>query len=474
MSGEELRGLAERCGIQASYRDVRDQEVEASDESLAAALEALGVQDGTIPWEDDPGVVVAWDGKLPRGSRATVVTEDGEEADPSAPLPPGYHELHHARGEPSLVISAPARLPRPEGHSWGLFVPLYAVRSGRDWGTGDLTDLRELIEWTASLGGGIVATLPMLAQFYTDPFEPSPYSPVSRLYANELYVDPLAAPEVDTSDEARRILADRAFADSLERLRSGDLVDYRAAAAAKRRVLEPMSQTFFAAPPQGFRRHLEENPDLETYARFRATCEEHAAGWPAWPDDALVAVDDPRARYHLYAQWLAHEQLEAVGAAARERGSGLYLDMPLGVSGGGYDVWRYRESFALGASGGAPPDAFFTQGQDWGFPPLHPHRIRSDRYRYVRATVAYLLRYATLLRVDHVMWLHRLFWVPEGLDPSQGVYVTYPAEELYAILLLEAARAGASVVGEDLGTVPPEVTEGMDRRGLHHSYVVQY
>jgi 4-alpha-glucanotransferase len=184
-------------------------------------------------------------------------------------------------------------------------------------------------------------------------------------------------------------------------------------------------------------------------------------------------------RYHQYVQLVAEDQLgEISGArgsvpAVRRPGTGLYLDFPLGVSPGGYDTWRYRDAFAHDASVGAPPDVFFSRGQDWGFPPTHPERQREDGYTYLRAALRNLLRHAGSLRIDHVMGLHRLYWVPPGSDARDGVYVQYRAAELYAILALESHRAGAAVVGEDLGTVPRYVQQAMARHGILRSYVLQ-
>jgi 4-alpha-glucanotransferase len=176
-------------------------------------------------------------------------------------------------------------------------------------------------------------------------------------------------------------------------------------------------------------------------------------------------------RYHLYVQFLAQEQMEAL--AARHRG-GLYLDLPLGVHGGGYDVWRHRDQFLEGVSAGAPPDTFFTRGQNWGFPPAHPARTRERGHEYFRSVMRHHLRVAGALRIDHMMGFHRLYCIPHGFDAGDGVYVRYPAEELYGIAVLESHRHSSVLVGEDLGTVPHEVRRAMARHGIHRTYVVQY
>jgi len=166
--------------------------------------------------------------------------------------------------------------------------------------------------------------------------------------------------------------------------------------------------------------------------------------------------------------------MQALSSTARSRGMKLYLDLPLGVHPEGFDVWRERKLFALDTSGGAPPDAFFTKGQNWGFPPLHPEAMRKQGYRYLIDCLRHLLQDASVLRIDHVMGLHRLYWIPKGLEAFQGVYVRYPAEELYAILCVESQRHQALIVGEDLGTVPRHVPTAMARHGVDRTYVVQF
>src|SRR5690606_32969406 len=201
------------------------------------------------------------------------------------------------------------------------------------------------------------------------------------------------------------------------------------------------------------------NVHAADYARFRAFCDRRREAWPEWPErlrqgelrDGDYAPEDYD--YHLFAQWQADRQLGAVGTARHSGAACLYLDMPLGVNPAGYDAWRFRDLFAAGGSAGAPPDARFTGGQDWGFRPLVPHALRASRYAYIIETLRHHFRHAPMLRLDHVMSLYRLFWVPEGVGAKRGVYVRYPDDELFAILVLESARHNAVVIGEDLGTV---------------------
>jgi 4-alpha-glucanotransferase len=253
--------------------------------------------------------------------------------------------------------------------------------------------------------------------------------------------------------------------------------------ALQRRVLEILADHFFREPSErqaALDGYLAENPEAESYARFRAAADRQPGPWPTWPEPlrsgriAPADYDEQICRRHLYAQWQAAEQFQAAARRARELKLVWYLDYPLGVSGDGYDVWRRPELFVRGASGGAPPDSFFTRGQDWGFPPLHPEAIRRDHYRYLIASLGQHLRYAGALRIDHVMSYYRLYWVPQGMPAKDGVYVRYPMDELFGVLTLESHRHRAEVVGENLGTVPPEVDAALAQHGVDGMYVVQY
>jgi 4-alpha-glucanotransferase len=518
----DLRSLARLCGIQSSYTGQDGRRVKASLESLLAAVRAFGMPVEDLPdvpaalgarvaeltERPLPPVIVAWDGRMPvvdvglassRSGDLELVLESGEVAERrrvrggdgrsigfEAALPLGYHRLLLEAGSTeasALVIAAPERAPAAPGRSWGVFVPLYALRTARDRGVGDLTDLGDLTDWVAGLGGDVVATLPLLASFLDEPFEPSPYSPASRLFWNEVYLDVNEVPELERSPEAREALSSSAHRAALEQLRAAGYVDYRAVMAAKRAVLEPMARAIFDGPSprrDQLEAHVAANPALADYAAFRAACERTRSVWSAWPEPDRSGrltpddADEPARRYHRYVQWLAAGQVDAADRRARAAGAGLYFDFPLGVNPGGYDVWREREAFALGASAGAPPDPFFTSGQDWGFHPLHPERIRDQGYRYPIACLRHLLRHARVLRLDHVMGLHRLYWIPRGVPSTHGVYVRYAADELYAIVCLEAHRAGTVVVGEDLGVVPDYVRPAMARHEFHRTYVLPW
>jgi 4-alpha-glucanotransferase len=533
---DELRELARLYGVQTAYHDALGQYREATPESLLAVLAALDtsvegmgdvpealcarreelalrlVEPVVVAWEGGPlDLDLHWDLRPQAGDGSALAChidlEDGGRRgwifDPDTMpavradgtrrltlperLPPGYHRLRLTTGRRSgeaMVISAPRRAFGAEGDPlWGVFLPLYALRTRRSWGAGDLTDLEALSRWVSSLGGGIVATLPLLAAFLDEPFEPSPYAPASRLFWNELYLDPRVLPELEESAAAQRLVESAEFRREVDALRDGALVDYRELMITKRRVFEEMAHRFFSRPSrrhEEFERFVQAHSEVETYAAFRAVGDRRGEAWPSWPERlregtlAPADYDEEDRRYHLWVQWATAEQMRALATEARRHGPGLYLDLPLGVGGASYDVWRERAIFARGASAGAPPDSLFTKGQNWGFPPLSPERQREAGYRYLIASLRHHLEHAGVLRLDHVMQLHRLFWIPDGMAAQDGVYVSYPAEDLYAILSLESHRHEAVIVGENLGTVPPEVGEAMERHGILGMYVVQY
>jgi 4-alpha-glucanotransferase len=396
---------------------------------------------------------------------------------PAGRIPLGCHRLWVTSGAlqgEATLISAPRRCWAPipvERRPWGVFAPLYALRSDRDWGAGDLAELGRLREWVAEAGGEVVATLPLLAAYLDVPFEPAPYRPVSRLFWNEFYVVPEQTAEWRECPPARGLW--EAADTCISRLRSSEVVDYAATMAIKRRVLERLARYFFeragTEQRRAYDRYLELHPHAAEYAGFRARVESERVDWRSWSGESQAGRQDT-ARYHLYCQWQMEEQLGRLG---REGGAGLFLDIPVGVHPGGFDTWRWHELFVKGMSSGAPPDAFFALGQTWDTSPLHPERIREGGYEYVIAYLRDQMRHARYVRVDHFMAVHRLFWVADDSDPADGVYVTYPAEELYAVLSLESHRNQTVVVGEDLGTVPPEVHRGMRRHGVRGTWVLQ-
>lgn len=464
-----LRELAQLYGIELQYRDAAGRTRKASRTSLEAVIRARGgeatreglrarksviesriVEPVTVVWA--PGVArvpvradrpLAYELTLEDGThhQGRLAPAEGAISVPHD-LPLGVHELRLDGAHVTRLFVAPRRVKphRDAGRSWGLFVPLHAAHTRRSWGIGDLGDLQAYRSWVNEMGGGIVATLPMLASFEN---EPSPYSPVSRLYWNEVMLDLERLPEFEAADRDENDVA------SLRRDRT---ISYERVHAVRRRVLARMSERFL--PDEGFQCFAKE---ASAYAEFRAAREGGGT-----------------ASLHLYAQYRMAQQMKTVARDARAHGLGLYLDFPLGVHPDGFDTHHFGGHFAAGTSVGAPPDLFFTKGQNWGFPPLDPDRSRERGYDYLRMAIRHHAEHAGVLRLDHVMGLHRLFWIPAGAAAADGVYVRYRTEELYALLLIEANRTGTIIVGEDLGTVPPDVPATMARHEFRRMFVVQY
>lgn len=435
-----------------------------------------------------------------------------------AELPPGYYDAvvqmqgAHTDGETTFrVIVAPERCFVPdEFHQgtrlWGLALQLYSLRSSRNWGVGDFQDLAAVVEWAGTrLGASLVGLNPLHALKNSMPYHISPYSPNSRLFLNELYIDVEGVHECHAAPEARRRLADPAFQAQLDAARRSELIDYDAVASAKRTLLEVCYDAFLRDNFQGEEPDLRpttargaafdafvrrEGEPLMHYALFRALDEDQRAAsgaetWAEWAEGYRTPTSEAvrefqrrdmrRVRWFLYLQWLAADQLDALVKKTKDAGMrvGFYYDLALGSDRYGADGWRFQDVVALGADCGAPPDAFAPEGQNWGFPPADPLRLRETGYRSVIELLRRNLRYGGAIRVDHVMALFRLFWIPRGLPASQGTYVQYPWEDLLAILALESARTNALVIGEDLGTVPDWVRERLGAAGVL-SYRVFY
>ena len=401
-------------------------------------------------------------------------------------LPPGYHrlELEGVRRS-ALVMSAPRRVWAPDDarRHFGLFAPLYALRSERSMGTGDLTDLGDLFDWTSLRGGSVVGTLPLLSAYLDEPCEASPYVPCSRLAWNELFLDLQAIPEFAGSAKAQALLAAPDVQAIIAGLRAGEFVDHKTEIQLRRRLFAPLvAQVFAQGGPRlaALEAFAAERPELVDYARFRSAQERFGTLWDHWPEAARGGVLrddelDPEAlRHHMFAQFCCHEQLTALATRAKTGGLGLYLDLPVGVHGSGFDPWRHRDVFVRGLSTGAPPDLLFGGGQNWAFPPLAPEALERTQHAYTIAMVRNHLRYAKVLRIDHVMGLHRLYVIPQGGQATDGIYMSYRAEPMYAIFAIESHRSGTLLVGEDLGTVPPEVHTAMQEHGVMGMHVVEY
>lgn len=400
--------------------------------------------------------------------------EDGWACDVDGRLPAGLEPgryLLEAGGGRSTVVVAPATLPDPP-RTWGWMLQLYALHSRSSWGIGDLGDLTALIR--GGHGAGAVLLNPLHAITPVSPVQPSPYTPSSRRYATPLALRITDLPAYTAADAATR-----AEVDALRPETTGDRIAHDRVWAAKRSALEALWRS--AGHPDG-------NPDadLTSFATYCALAERHGGRWSLWPgdlrrpDSAGVAAAQrelaPRIAFHSWVQRQAEAQLAGVRAAAREAGMpvGVIHDLAVGCDPEGADAWMLQDVLALDATVGAPPDAFNQRGQTWGLPPWRPDRLARTGYAAFGDMTRALLSHADGLRIDHVMGLWRLWWVPAGESADRGTYVHYDADAMLAVLLLEAHRAGALVVGEDLGTVIPEIREDMAERNLLGSTVLWF
>lgn len=551
---EGLRRLALEHGIEPTWRDVFEREHQVPESSLRALLRAMGVaadddlrvQEALIErrrrlWRRPlPLVVVVREKDLPARTvlrlpaaernaplelqlthedgrqESHVLVPDGlerlEDADvdsvphvawrlelPRAAL--GYHRVRLVRDGGSLAeltyIVTPERCFEPEavrgkGRVWGPALQVYALRSQRNWGIGDFTDLRATLEQWAARGAGVIGISPLHALFPHAPERASPYSPSNRLFLQTLYLDPERIEDFRESEAARAMAGSAELQRRLAELRARELVDYTAVAEIKRGAFELAYACFRerhlardTPRARAFRRFLEERGrPLELHATFEALQEKlhredpRIWGWPVWPEE-YRDPDSPavrrfreenreRVEFYAYLQWQAELQLAELGARALElrTGVGLYGDLAVSMDRGGSESWMNQRALASGVSIGAPPDEFNPAGQDWGLPPFIAERLQETGYAPIIALLRSTMRHNGAVRIDHVMMLHRLYWVPLGASPAEGAYVRYPLHDLLGIVALESQRNSCLVVGEDLGTVAAEVREALRRYGV--------
>lgn len=462
-------GAAE-WGVQERWEDARQRTHEVSDETVGRVLEALGTDgDGEPPPGPTlfarPGRRVEVDGP------AELTTEDGAvlRVDHALPvdLPLGYHRLVRLEdGRVRDVVVSPGRCPLPsKAPTWGWAVQLYAVRSARSWGMGDLGDLGQLGRWTAGeLDGGLLLVNPLHAAHPTVPQTASPYFPSSRRFRNPLYL------RIEDVDGADRLDGLDALAAAGRALNDDELIDRDAVFRLKMQALDQLWEGF-RGDPEFDRWREAQGPLLADYAVFCVLAEEHGPDWRSWPEGArrpdgpdVAAVRHDRYgrwRFHQWLQWLVDRQLRSASAAID-----VMHDLAIGADRAGADAWLWQDQLALDISVGAPPDEFSLQGQNWGLPPFDPWRLRSAGYQPFIETIRATLAHAGGLRLDHVMGLFRLWWVPEGDSAADGAYVRYPSADLLDIVALECHRAGAYAVGEDLGTVEDSVRTELAERGV--------
>jgi 4-alpha-glucanotransferase len=449
----ELRRRAAAHGVATSYQDWRGQRVEVSEETLAAILAALGEPPDragqTPPVGQTPPA-----GQAPPAGRA------------AAGLRPGHEAL------------AEATAPAPHGRSWGFALQLYSLRSRRSWGHGDLRDLADLAAWSArELGAGFVLINPLHAAEPLPPVSPSPYLPMSRRFTSPLYLRIEDIPEYAGLAGGDRARIEALAAPLRARSATSDLIDRDAVWLAKRAALE----IIYRQPLTDQRRarferfRAREGQALVDWSLWCALAEIHGPDWRGFGElrDVRRAAGaagrfGASADFHAWLQWLADDQLAAAQDAARGAGMGIGVirDLAVGSHPGGADAWSGQDVLVPGISVGAPPDEFNQRGQDWTQPPWHPRRLAEQGYAPLAGLIASGLRHAGGLRVDHVMGLLRLWWVPAGMSPDQGTYVRYDHEAMVGVLAGQASRAGALAIGEDLGTVEPWIRAHLASRGV--------
>jgi 4-alpha-glucanotransferase len=471
-------------GVARDYENWRGEPQAVPDATITAVLRAMGCEerDGLGPpgtGADNP-VLVTRTGGLAQveGGPWLLKTEDGGEqrVDGALPadLPLGYHSLRReSDGHDVLLVVAPAagryHLP-PDLRTWGWAVQLYALRSRHSWGIGDLGDLRRLAEWSRRAGAGMLLLNPLHAATPGPTQQPSPYSPSSRCFRNPIYLRIEEVPGAGEETVARLAAQGQA-------LNADRRIDRDAVWRLKLAALEQAWARFRDSGGQGrdhagFARYCEEQGrPLTRFATYCVLAERHGSPWWDWPEHlrrpdspavARAAADHAdRVRFHQWLQWLIQRQLEAAGEVID-----LMQDLAIGIDAGGADAWQWQDSFALDVRVGAPPDEFNTQGQNWGLPPFDPWRLRLARYEPYIRTLQAGFRSGGGLRIDHVMGLFRLFWIPVGAGPAEGTYVRYQWREMLDILALESVRAAAYVVGEDLGTVEDMVREELAARDV--------
>ncbi|HEX2825662.1 MAG TPA: malto-oligosyltrehalose synthase [Burkholderiales bacterium] len=422
-------------------------------------------------------VAFDWNDRLPYGYHRYTLEGPGLSADDWVMLIVGPASCYLPP-----AIEAGARV-------WGPVVQLYSVRSERNWGMGDYTDLKSVVERWGQRGAGVVGANPLHALYPHNPLHMSPYSPSSRLFFNVIYIDVEAVPDARESAEVLAAMGTAGFQTKLQAARGSELVDYAAISALKFPLLELAYRHFrqhHLEPDaergrafRDFQKHGGER--LRRHALFEALQEhfhrqdQSMWGWPVWPE-AYRRPDAPevtqfaqdnveRIEHYEYLQWQAALQLSRANARADELGYGVgvYQDLAISIDRGGAESWANQEVYAVGASVGAPPDEVNLKGQNWGLPPLRPEALKHARYGPFIDTLRATMRYAGALRIDHVMGLYRLYWIPPGASAAEGAYVCYPFKDLVTILALESRRNECMVIGEDLGTVPDEVREGLSR-----------
>lgn len=522
MQGEQLEQAAKRAGISSRFINMDDEEQQVSEATLRALLDAMGRADD----EPDPGPLPPvkvfivgqplvleprgegefhWQLALENGDSAEGRGKFGAPLTLAAEISQGYHHLTLSWQQKSWgcrIIVAPARCYEPQAllekqKLWGACVQLYTLRSDTNWGVGDFGDLKQMVKALGDRGGAFVGLNPIHALYPANPQSASPYSPSSRRWLNVTYIDVNAVQEFQESEQAQRWWALPATQQALAEARALDYVSYEQVMALKLPALDMAWQTFRQIPEASQRKRdfrsfaLLGGESLKQQAIFDAlhvSFSRSAAdqwGWPAWPE----AYQDPQSaevaefceqhaaevEFYLWLQWLAHDQFAQCYQTGVDRGMplGLYRDLAVGVAEGGAETWCNRALYCVGATVGAPPDKLGPQGQNWGLPPMDPNIMKSRAYQPFIDMLRANMSSCGALRIDHVMSLLRLWWVPKGESADKGAYVSYPLDDLLAVLALESHRHQCMVIGEDLGIVPKEIVASLRDSGVY-SYKVLY
>jgi len=528
-SNETRLALLAAMGIDASSEDAAEAALDSIERTQQSRIidPVRVVQDtagetGMVTLRPPQRGTTSWDWVLElRAESGCVQRAEGRAAPHSGgesmrvPLPMrpglGYHHIRvvlrgshdECEGEQSLIVTPSSCITAAEvlgdRRAFGLWTNLYSIRSRSNWGVGNFGDLRDLVSWAKEVGAGYVGINP-LHSIRNHGTDISPYRPLSRLYRNTIYLDASAIPELDHCVEAGRILASPEFADRLDALRRGKRIDYEGIAEIQRDVLKPLHRVFMerhrgkrTARGESYAAYRgAEGQTLTDFATFQALDDFFRTAHPPlecprhWPVESRnprsTAVEAFRrdhadeVDFHCYLQFEVDRQLGDVAQHAQSLGLpvGLYQDLAIGTSPDGCDPWSFPDLFIDGASLGAPPDDLGPQGQDWGLPPVNPLRLSESGYLYWVRLLRKAFAHAGAVRIDHIMGLHRQFWVPRGCSGSAGAYVRYPADDLFAVLALESRRHGALVIGENLGTVPPGFAETLERWGVLSTHVLYF
>jgi len=415
-------------------------------------------------------------------------------------LSAGYHKLSLSYGLKTAschLIFAPKTCYSPQEASsekiWGYAAQLYSLKSDENWGMGDFGDLKNLVKKSAKQGASAIGLNPLHPLYQNNPAHRSPYSPTSRCFLNSLYIDVSQIPNFKSCELAQQRFNSDEFQAKVSFARNTELIDYPAVADVKFEIIELLFEDFnnintakkISSQYQEFIDFkVEQGEDLLLLTTFDALYEHfrkedfNAYGWKMWPSDFqsphTKQVTDfqnkhaKRIDYFAFLQWLAHRQLSDVASTTKKEGMpvGLYLDLAVGCDGSGVDVWSDKDVYVSGAAVGAPPDAMNTLGQDWGLTPINPVALQQQGYLPLIKALRSNMQYAGALRIDHILGLMRQYWVAPGMKADEGVYITFPFEDILRIIALESRRNDCVVIGEDLGTVPDGFSEIMAQAGL--------